>query len=120
DSLDSVRRASDILCRIQRRRDRLLISTLQKSAQLGAKTQLNLRSGPQKSAERRSQQAATRHALWRELSADLWQKKPRWTLQDQAEYIQELFHNKGQNFSVRTILDSIKGVRSELLPKLSP
>jgi hypothetical protein len=111
----SVRRASDILIRLQKARDKEAIAELGKSSKLGVKANRNLVKGRLVASIAKKQQAAQRRSQWRRMSADLRRAHPGWNLDDHAAHIQGLPSGRpgGKPYAPRTIKDAIKGVRSE-------
>jgi hypothetical protein len=119
DHWRSIRRAGDVLFRLQRKRDHFTIQFLLDKARLGQITERNLRAGPAIAAETKKIKTKELHRQWAELSADLHKHKPGWTLEDHAMYIQTRVPKRtnGKPYAVRTIMDAIKGQRSAILPR---
>jgi hypothetical protein len=115
----SIRRAGDLLFRLQRKRDRFIIQSLAGKARLGELTVQNLRAGPAVAAEAKKRRTEELHRQWVRMSADLYRAKPGWTLEDHAIYIKEQTpkQKNGKPYAIRTIVDVIKGQRSSILPR---
>jgi transcriptional regulator with XRE-family HTH domain len=111
----SVRRAGDILIRLHKARDKWVIEELAKRAKLGIDTMQNLEKGRSAARVAKKERTAQLHVRWRQISADLWRKNPRLTLDDQVDYIKKHAPGRrpsGKPYASRTIKEVIKGVRS--------
>jgi hypothetical protein len=113
----SLRRASDILIRLQKARDKWAIAELEKSSKLGVETMRNLGKGRLAASIVKKERTAQLRLQWRQMSADLRRAHPGWTLDAHVKHIQKYASGQrlsGRPYASRTIKDAIKGVRSTI------